>query len=300
MNKEKVFFGVAPINWTNDDMPDLGGEIPFEQCISEMALAGYTGCEVGTKYPVKQPEKLQHMLSVRNLQICNQWFSMFLTSKSLKENIELLHKQAGFLQKMGAKVIGASEQSGSIQGKDVSLFGGHKPKLDTADWKKLCQGSNELGKIVYEEYGICFCYHYHLGTVVESQKEFIRYLEDTDPQYVFALYDSGHAYAAGANVVQLLHQSQERLGHVHLKDVRPKILQDTKERNGSFLEAVRQGIFTVPGDASNIDFAAIFDTFKKMEYEGWIVVEAEQDPAQANPFEYAKKGREFMRSLSGF
>ncbi len=300
MNKEKVFFGVAPINWTNDDMPDLGREIPFEQCISEMALSGYTGCEVGTKYPVDQIEKLQHMLAVRGLKICNQWFSMFLTCKSLKENIELLHKQAVFLQKMGAKVIGASEQRDSIQGKNVPLFGGNKPKLDATDWKKLCQGSNELGKIAYEKYGIRFCYHYHLGTVIESREEFVRYLEDTNPQYVFALYDSGHAYAAGANVVELLEQSRERLGHVHLKNVRPKVLQDTKERNWSFLEAVRQGIFTVPGDAGNIDFAAIFAVLKEIDYQGWIVVEAEQDPAKANPFEYAKKGCEFVRKLSGF
>ena len=300
MNKDNVFFGVAPINWTNDDLPDLGAEIPFEQCISEMALAGYKGCEVGNKYPVDQPDKLRHMLTVRGLQICNQWFSMFLSSRSLAENIGLLHKQASFLQAMGAKVIGVSEQSGSIQAQAVPLFGGTRPQLDAEAWKKLCSGSNELGKIAREEYGICFCYHYHLGTAVESQDEFIRYLDGTNPEYVLALFDSGHAYAAGADVLGLLRQSQERLGHIHLKDVRPEILQQIKEQGLSFLEGVRRGLFTVPGDAGSIDFAAVFAVLKETDYRGWIVVEAEQDPARANPFEYARQGREFIRQLSGF
>ena len=300
MDKDNVFFGIAPINWSNDDLPDLGGEIPFEQCISEMALAGYAGCEVGNKYPVDQPAKLRKMLEIRGLRICNQWFSMFLTSQSLRENIQQLHRQAAFLREMGARVIGASEQTGSIQGRDVPVFGAQRPRLNAAAWKQLCQGSNELGKIAREEYGIRFCFHYHLGTCVENQEEFARYLDATHPDYVSALFDSGHACAAQADVLALLQNAQSRLGHVHLKDVRPAVLRQTREQGLSFLEAVRRGLFTVPGDAGNIDFKTIFAVLQNAEYRGWIVVEAEQDPALANPFEYAKQGREYIRQLCGF
>ncbi len=303
-----ISFGIAPINWTNDDLPELGGEIPFEQCISEMALAGYSGCEVGTKYPVDRPGQLAHMLELRGLQICNQWFSIFLSSRPLAENIERLHDQAGFLREMGAGIIGASEQSSSIQGQNVPLFGqdggknGHrtKPVLDDEGWQRLCQGSNELGKIAREEYGIRFCYHYHLGTVIETQQEFRRYLENTDPRYVHALFDSGHAFCSGADLPALLRESEPRLAHVHLKDVRPNILAQMKQEGWSFLEGVRRGLFTVPGDAGSIDFEAIFARLKGIGYKGWVVVEAEQDPAVANPFEYARLGREYLRRISGF
>ena len=302
MRADKVFFGVAPINWTNDDMPELGGEIPFEQCISEMALAGYSGCEVGNKYPIDQPEKLLHMLHVRGLQICNQWFSMFLCSRSLQENIALLHRQAGLLKKLGARVIGASEQSGKIYSEPVPLFGGSRPRLNADEWKKLCSGSNELGKIAREEYGIRFCYHHHLGTCVENQEEFLRYLDGTDSEYVWALFDSGHAYAADNKALDFLESVKERVGHVHCKDVRKNVLQRMQTESLSFLEGVQLGLFTVPGDeeAGSVDFAAICHLLREMDYEGWIVVEAEQDPALANPFEYAKKGREFLRGLIGF
>ena len=302
MKADEVFFGAAPINWTNDDMPELGGEIPFEQCISEMALSGYSGCEVGNKYPVERPDTLQHMLDVRGLQICNQWFSMFLCSRSLNENIALLHRQAAFLKKLGAKVIGAAEQSGKIYSEAVPLFGGGRPRLAAAEWKTLCEGSDELGKIAREEYGLRFCYHHHLGTCIESREEFVRYLDGTNAEYVWALFDSGHAYAAGSEALDFLEAVQGRVGHVHFKDVRQPVLQRVRAESLSFLQGVRLGLFTVPSDeeAGSVDFAAICRLLSEMAYKGWIVVEAEQDPALANPFEYAKKGREFLRTLVGF
>ncbi|MCD8069282.1 MAG: myo-inosose-2 dehydratase, partial [Lachnospiraceae bacterium] len=156
-----IKLGIAPIAWTNDDMPDLGAENTFEQCVSEMALAGFSGCEVGNKYP-KDPEVLKKALDLRGLQICNQWFSSFLLTKPFEEVERDCRAQLSFLKAMGSKIIGFSEQSYSIQGKAVPIFG-EKYVMNDAEWEILCGGLNSLGKIAMEEYGISLTYHHQMG-----------------------------------------------------------------------------------------------------------------------------------------
>ena len=179
-DKNKVKLGIAPIAWTNDDMPDLGKENTFEQCVSEMALAGFTGSEVGNKYP-KDPEVLKKALELRGVEICNQWFSSFLITKPFEEVEKEFRAQLTFLEAMGAKVIGASEQSHSVQGQlDTPIFG-HKYVMNDEEWDTFCTGMNKLGKIAKEEYGIAFTFHHHMGTVVQSLEEVDRMMEITDP-----------------------------------------------------------------------------------------------------------------------
>ncbi|MEM6802241.1 MAG: myo-inosose-2 dehydratase [Bacteroidota bacterium] len=299
MDLDKIKIAAAPINWTNDDMPELGGEIPFEQCISEMALAGYVGCEVGNKYP-RDTAMLKEALALRGLEICNQWFSYELTTKSLKENQKNFSKLLDFLEAMGAKVIGGGETGNSCQGQmEVAVFRGKGMLEGPTAWKDYCQKLSELGKMAYDR-GMKLAFHHHMGTAIQSMEETERLMEGTDPRYVWLNYDCGHFTFAGEDAIKALEKFLPRTAHIHLKDIRPQILQKVHEENWSFLKAVKEGVFTVPGDPEGcIDYDALFGVLKKSEYEGWIVVEAEQDPARANPLKYAKMAREFIREKLG-
>lgn len=295
--KDKVKLGIAPIAWTNDDLPDLGSENTFEQCVSEMALAGYTGSEVGNKYP-KDPAVLKKALKLRGLEICNQWFSSFLLTKPFEEVEREFRAQLSFLKEMGAKIIGASEQSYSVQGQQDTPVFGHKYVMNDEEWERFCTGLNRLGKIAREEYGISLTYHHHMGTVVQDADEVERMMENTDPAYVSLLYDTGHFAYCGVDPLEMVQKYVGRIRHVHLKDIRPEVVERVKNESLSFLEGVRQGAFTVPGDGC-IDFEPIFKTLEEAGYEGYMLVEAEQDPAKANPLEYAIKARKFIAEKTG-
>lgn len=296
-DKNKVKLGIAPIAWTNDDMPDLGKENTFEQCVSEMALAGFTGSEVGNKYP-KDPEVIKKALELRGVEICNQWFSSFLITKPFEEVEKEFRAQLAFLKAMGAKVIGASEQSYSVQGQlDTPIFG-HKYEMNDQEWDTFCTGMNKLGKIAKEEYGIALTFHHHMGTVVQSLAEVDRMMENTDPEYVSLLFDTGHFTYCGEDPLEVVKKYVHRIKHVHLKDIRPEVVEQVKKENMSFLAGVRAGAFTIPGDGC-INYDPIFKVLEEAGYEGYMVVEAEQDPAKANPLEYAIRARKFIAEKTG-
>ena len=295
LDKNKVKLGIAPIAWTNDDMPDLGAENTFEQCISEMALAGFTGCEVGNKYP-KDTAVLKKALDLRGMQICNAWFSTFLTTKPYEETEKEFIKHITFLKEMGAKVVGVSEQGHSIQGTDLSIFD-DKYVMNDEEWDMLCTGLNKLGKVA-KDMGITLTFHHHMGTVVQTAAEIDRVMENTDPELLNLLFDSGHLAYCGEDYMYILKKYIKRIKHVHLKDIRPDVIADVKAKGESFLQGVRKGTFTVPGDGV-IDFAPIFEVLAENNYEGYVLVEAEQDPAVANPFEYALKARKYIAEKAG-
>ena len=296
LNKEKVSLGIAPIGWTNDDMPDLGKENTFEQCVSEMALAGFIGSEVGGKYPT-DTAVLKKALDLRNISICNQWFSSFLISKPYEETEKEFIKATDFLKEMGAKVIGVSEQSYSIQGKMEQPVWEGKYVMNEEEWKLLADGLNKLGKIAKDK-GMTLTFHHHMGTVVQTEEEIDKFMELTNPELVFLLFDSGHLSFAGINPENVLKKYVNRVKHVHLKDIRKEMVEKSRAERWSFLKGVREGVFTVPGDG-DVDFAPIFSILEEAGYEGWVVVEAEQDPAKANPLEYAIKARNYIRKVCG-
>ena len=295
-NKEKVKLGIAPIAWTNDDLPDLGKENTFEQCVSEMALAGFTGSEVGGKYP-SDTAVLKKALDLRGIRICNQWFSSFLISKPYEDTEKEFIKATDFLREMGAKVIGVSEQSYSIQGKMEQPVWEGKYIMDDQEWKLLAEGLNKLGKIAKDK-GMTLTFHHHMGTVVQTEEEIDRFMEMVDPELVFLLFDSGHLSFAGIDPEKVLKKYVNRVKHVHLKDIRREMVEKSRNERWSFLKGVREGVFTVPGDG-DVDFAPIFRILEEAGYEGWVVVEAEQDPAKANPLEYAKKARAYIADKTG-
>ena len=291
----KVKLGIAPIAWTNDDMPELGAENTFEQCISEMALAGFTGSEVGNKYPT-DPKVLKEALDLRGVKIASRWFSSFLATKPYEEVEADFVKNLDFLAAVGCDRINVSEQSYSIQGTDKPVFT-DKPYMTEEEWVKFCDGLNKLGKVATDR-GFKLCFHHHMGTVVQTIEETKRLMDNTDPKYVFLCFDSGHFTFSGENPVEIAQNYANRFGHVHLKDVRLDVVREVKDNNLSFLTAVRKGAFTVPGDGV-VDFPALFAEIKKAHYTGWFVVEAEQDPALANPFKYAKMARAYIAEHTG-
>lgn len=295
MDNKKIKLGIAPIAWTNDDMPDLGSENTFEQCVSEMALAGFEGCEVGNKYP-KDTQVLKKALDMRGLKIANQWFSSFVLTEPMEKVEKDFIAQCNFLKAMGATRIGASEQSYSIQGQMNTPVFDAKYVMNDSEWKKFADGMNRLGEIA-NSMGIRLVYHHHMGTVVQTAEEIDRMMDMTDPDKFALLYDTGHLAYCGQDYLAVLNKYAKRIAHVHLKDIRPEVVEKVKKEKLSFLQGVREGAFTVPGDGC-IDFAPVFDVLDKNGYEGWMIVEAEQDPAKANPFEYALKARDYIRKTA--
>ncbi|QEH08130.1 myo-inosose-2 dehydratase [Histophilus somni] len=297
MKAENVKLGIAPIGWTNDDLPEIGKENTFEQCVSEMALAGFTGSEVGSKYP-RDIDVLKRKLDLRGIQICNAWFSTFFVDGKKEETIKGFIEHRDFLHAMGAKVIGCSEQSRSIQGQKKAIFK-EKTIFTEAEWQLLAEGYNELAKLAAEK-GMKVCLHHHMGTGIQTPAEIDKYMEITNDD-VYLLFDSGHLYYSEGSqqvMLEVLEKYIHRVVHVHLKDVRDEVVAEVKAKDLSFLEGVVKGTFTVPGDGV-IDFKPIFDILEKYDYKGWMVVEAEQDPAIANPLEYAIKGRQYIREVAG-
>jgi len=295
-DKSKIKLGIAPIGWTNDDMPALGGENTFEQCISEMALAGFTGCEVGNKYP-SDTKVLKEALDLRGMRIASKWFSSFLATKPYEETEAEFLKELDYLEAVGANRINVSEQSYSVQGNEALSIFDYKVHFTDEEWKNMCDGLNRLGKIAADR-GFKLCFHHHMGTGVQTIAETERLMDQTDPDYVFLCYDTGHFTFSGEDPLDILKKYPERIGHVHLKDVRADVVAQATKGKWSFLKSVREGAFTVPGDGS-IDFDAVFAALSKINYEGWFLVEAEQDPAKANPFKYAKMARAFILEKTG-
>ncbi len=297
MDKTKIKLGAAPIAWTNDDLPDLGKENTFEQCVSEMALAGYVGTEIGTKYP-KDTKILKKALELRGLVVCNAWFSGCFTSKPYDEVIAEFIAHCDFMAAMGAKVIGAAEVGNSVQGLQLPVIDA-KPVFTEEQWEIIGRGFKKMAEIA-EEKGIVLGYHHHMGTGVQTPLEIARFMKETDGR-VKLLFDTGHlVYSEGSEAAMLavLKDYASKIALVHLKDVRGEMISRVRAEKLSFLDGVRIGTFTVPGDG-DIDFKPVFDELDRQGYEGWMVVEAEQDPAIANPYEYALKARHYIKNLAG-
>lgn len=292
MMLKNIKLGIAPINWTNDDMPQLGGDRTFEQMISEAALAGYKGTEIGGKFP-SDPVVLKKALDLRGMQITSQWFSSFLCSESYESNEERFISQLDFLEKVGAKMINVCEVTRCLFAETCSMFGDRKPVADDEEWEKLCSGLNRLGKIASDR-GFTLCYHHHMATVVQTFEETERLMDNTDPAFVSLCFDTGHFTVAGADAAKAAERFADRIAYVHLKDIRPEKLEQAVREGWAFRRCVLEGCFTVPGDGC-VDYPAVFEVLGQAGYEGWMTVEAEQDPDVANPFEYALKAQAYLK-----
>jgi inosose dehydratase len=296
-DRDKVFLGITPTGWTNDDMPGIGDNIPFEQCVSEMALAGFEGCSVGHKFP-RDPKVLKAALELRGLRVSEPWASTHFTAAEMEDRtVEGFRQQMAFIKEMGGTDVVVAELGHAVHQQPVFVLA-NKPVFSDEQWGRMVEGLNRLGRMAAEE-EMRLCYHHHMGTGVQTRAEVDRLMSDTDPEVVHLLLDTGHLYWAGDDPLDMARAYADRITHVHLKDIRKDVLDRCTERKLSFLESMLEGAFTVPGDGV-IDFEPIFRTLADAGYEGWLVVEAEQDPAKANPLEYAMKARSYLRKVIGF
>ena len=291
-----VRIGINPLSWMNDDLPALGGETALETALAEGKEIGYEGFELGNKFPKDGPA-LKAKLDAFGLACVSGWYSGFLAEDSVAAEIERCKAHMSKLQYNGVKVVVYGECAGTIQGQiDMPLA--KRPRFASdALWKAYAERLNAFGAHLKKTYGITLAYHHHMGAYVESPDDVDRLMALTDPASVGLLYDTGHAYFGGATEPDLLLKKHvARVVHVHCKDVRPKVIAQARNDGWSFLNGVLNGTFTVPGDGV-IDYDAILSTLHAAGYQGWLVVEAEQDPALAPSYAYAQKGFQTLRSI---
>ncbi|MFJ5622982.1 myo-inosose-2 dehydratase [Peribacillus loiseleuriae] len=289
MEEGKISWGIAPIGWRNDDIPEIGAENTLQHLLSDIVVAGFQGTEVGGFFP--EPKVLNKELTLRNLKIAGQWFSSFIIRDGVEEVSIAFHKHCEYLQAVHADVAVVSEQTYSIQGLNSDVFS-EKPYFTDKEWDELCRGLNELGKIA-KQYNLKLVYHHHMGTGIQTIEEVDRLMENTDLNYVHLLFDTGHIYVSDGDYLSLLHKHIDRIKHVHFKDVRKDVMGQCKQSGKSFLQSFLSGMFTVPGDGC-IDFTQVYKKLLDTNYTGWIVIEAEQDPSVAHPLEYALMARKYI------
>jgi len=288
-----VRIGINPLTWSNDDLPALGADIPLETCLSEAAAAGYAGVELGHKFP-RQAQILGPILAQHGLALVSGWYSMRLLERDAEAEFAAMQSHFDLLSALGSKVMVCAEVTGCVHSDINSCLSG-RPQLPKNAFDTLASRLSELAKRM-RECGMRLAYHHHMGTVVQSEAEIDTLMESCTPE-VELLLDTGHLTFAGGDPVRVATRYASRIAHVHCKDIRPDVLRRVLNRDTSFLEAVLQGVFTVPGDGS-IDYDKVFVPLRKSNYAGWLVVEAEQDPAIADPVTYATKGYATLRRLS--
>jgi inosose dehydratase len=283
-----IRIGANPIIWSNDDMPELGGDISLETCLAEAKGAGYAGMELGHKFP-REASALKPILDRHGLALVSGWYSTFLLERDAQAEFEAAHAHRTLLKALGATVFIAAECSGTVHG-DIAKPLSQRPRIADAEWPQFTQRMTRFAALLAAE-GLTLAYHHHMGTVIQTDAEVRRFMFDTGPS-VKLLLDTGHLTWAGADPVAVAKLYRTRVAHVHVKDVRPAIAAEATRQDWSFLKAVTAGVYSVPGDGC-IDFAAVLRELPG--YSGWIVVEAEQDPKQAPPARYAALGAANLR-----
>jgi inosose dehydratase len=297
-DKTKIRLGITPTGWTNDDFPLIGNDTSFEQVVSEIALAGFQGCSIGHNFP-RSATKLKAALKVRGLQVSEPWVSTYFTIKGMAERTtEEFKKQLAFVKAVGGQDIGVAELGHAAHTQPIALHA-NKPEFDNDQRKRMVDGLNRLGELAGKD-GMRLLYHPHMGTGVQTGAELDDLMRDTDPHHVHLLLDTGHVYWAGVDPVAVINKHHARIKHVHLKNIRQSVLDDPDlRRHGSFQDYVLAGIFTVPGDSGALDFKTILKALEDTGFQGWLVVEAEQDPTKRPPLEYALLARNYLKQVAG-
>jgi inosose dehydratase len=280
-----VRLGINPLTWTNDDLPSLGADTSLQTCLAEGKQAGFSGFELGQKFP-REPEALRKELSPHGLDLVSGWYSSLLLDRSVDQEIEAMQPHLKLLKAFDCNAMVFCEVSGCVHG-DQALPVSTRPILSDSQWVLLLERLNAIGDYLASE-NIDMAYHHHMGTVIQSEEDVDRLMQGTSAS-VGLLIDTGHMTYAGGDPLALAQRWLDRIRHVHCKDIRPDVLADALNRNLSFLDAVLNGVFTVPGDGC-VDYRTLFDKLVSVDYDGWLVVEAEQDPAIAHPLTYATLG----------
>ncbi len=298
-DSKKVIFGITPTGWSNsDDLSiDLNPPIPYQQILSEMALSGYKGTQNAPKFP-KELKELKRQLKMRKLRISEPWVGTEFTIGNADKTFAELDQQIAFMKEMKGNKIVVAELGGAVHQKPGADPLKDRPQFTEAQWKALCDGLNKMGEKANAN-GMQLVYHPHIGTGVQDLKEIDRLMQGTDPDKVKLLLDTGHLYYAGVDPLTVAQKYAPRIKHVHLKNIRQAQLDESRKTGRPFLDSIRAGIFTVPGDPDGaIDFPPVLQELANVDYEGWLMVEAEQDPNKAEPLVYALMARNYLRDLT--
>lgn len=295
-----VRVGAQPINWINDDFRDLGASTSLDDCLREMKLAGYDGSELGHRF-ADSPSEIRAALDKHGLRLVSGWHSTYLADplRAHDDEERAFSRHARKLQACGCDVVIVAECTRAIHGdgKAPLRFAPGRELLTAAAWDRMCAGLDRLARVA-RAMGMKAAYHPHMGTVVQDAGDVDALMSATSS--LSLLLDAGHLAFAGADPVAVLEKHGARVAHFHAKNIRPAVVRQARERRWTFEQSVRAGAFTVPGDPDGgVAFDKLFAILERNQYRGWIVVEAEQDPAKANPFEYAKRGRSFIRAQAG-
>jgi inosose dehydratase len=288
-----VRIGINPLTWTNDDLPELGDANSLEKCLAEAKLAGYEGVELGRKFP-RDAATLEPLLNSFQLKLISGWYSARLLERPVADEIKAMQPHLKLLKTLGCEVMVFCEVSRCVHG-DRRIPLSRRPTLSEEDWKRLCAGLNEISAFMKNS-GLALAYHHHMGTVIQSEAEVDRMMDGTSGD-VGLLLDTGHLAVAGGDPLRAARRHAARIVHVHCKDVRREKLAEVKKADLSFLDAVLGDVFAVPGDGS-IDFDPVLKQLAKDGYAGWLVVEADQDPAKAHPLTHARIGHDCLRPLA--
>ena len=278
-----IRIGTNPIAWSNDDLRELGGATPLETCLAEARQAGYAGIEMGHKFP-REPEALRAVLERHDLALVSGWYSANLLQRSAAAEMIAMYPYLQLLRDLGSRVLILAECSNAIHD-DRTVPLSRRPVLADGDWHQFAARLTELADLARSA-GMTIAYHHHMGTIVQTEAEIDRLMTLTGAN-LRLLLDTGHATFAGANSVTLARRHRGRITHVHCKDVRPAVMAAALAADQSFLDAVVDGVFAVPGDGC-VDFPAVLAALPG--YDGWLVVEAEQDPGKAPPLIHARRG----------
>lgn len=290
----KARLGIAPIAWTNDDLPELGGDTPLEACLSEARMAGFTGIEMGGKFP-REAGALGRVLQEHDMCLCGGWYSGTLLDNDLEAEKAQVADQVALFKAVGAPCIVYGETAGTVQNiRDAAL--NTRRRLDEAQIRAYAHKMTALAEWCGDQ-GMPISFHHHMATAIETERD-LDLLMKHSGEALRLLYDAGHMAFAGGDVLRVIDKHGPRISHVHTKDVRNEVIAALDRDRESFLDAVLKGAFTVPGDGS-LDFGAIVGRLADAGYEGWFVVEAEQDPAKAPPLEYARIGYRALTEALG-
>lgn len=283
-----IRIGANPIGWSNDDMPELGGETPLETCLAEAAAIGFEGMELGHKFP-REARALRPILEGFGLDLVSGWYSTFLAERDAEAEWQAARPHAALLKAMGCQVFIAAECTRTVHG-DRSAPLSRRPRLSDAEWGRFAARLTRFAERLRDEDGLILAYHHHMGTAVETPDEIDRLMRDSGAA-VHLLLDTGHVTWGGGDPAAVARAHRHRIAHVHAKDVRRAVMEAARAADRSFLDSVVGGVYTVPGDGM-VDFPAVFAELSG--YAGWVVIEAEQDPAKAEPKVYAKMGYDHL------
>ncbi|EIK94594.1 putative amine catabolism-like protein [Pseudomonas sp. M47T1] len=287
-----IRIGINPISWSNDDLPSLGGETPLSTALSEGKAIGYEGFELNGKFP-KDAQGVAQVLKPYDLALVSGWYSGRLARRSAAQEIDAIAGHVQLLAANGANVLVYGEVADSIQGSRIALV--ERPRFHSQQaWQDYAGKLDELASFTLGQ-GVRLAYHHHMGAYVEAPGDIDTLMALTGPQ-VGLLFDAGHCYMGGGEPLAVLRKHIGRVCHVHFKDVRKPVVQLARNNLWSFPDCIVNGTFTVPGDG-DIDFAPLIDELLAVDYSGWLVVEAEQDPAVAPSYFYAKKGYDTLSAL---